>query len=1060
MRRSCCLLVVLCCISTHGSQAFDAPTPGRARPLAASGAVARPAMLAGLPLAFIENRGQLDRHVGYYVQGAEASAYFTPGGMTLALTGSGPQTGGSAKRWVVRQEFLGADPRVAPTSHDAAPGTVGYFKGARSAWITGLRTFASIDYRALWPGIDLSYGGRDRRLEYTFVVQPGADPRRIRLAYDGVERAAIDGRGQLELATPVVSFHDERPTAFQDIDGRRVPVEVAFELQGLRDQRVVYGFRLGRYDATRALVIDPAVLVYAGYVGGTGGSSGFAIAVHGDSAFLVGATQSTPAQDFPLAVGPDLTFNGNVDAYIAKVKADGSGLEYCGYIGGSSTEQAWGVAVDSLGYAYVTGVTSSTDFPVVGGLGTSFRGGPGDAFVVRVTPDGSALDYAGYIGGGGEDQGYGIAVDAGRNAYIAGYTTSDETTFPVTVGPDLKYHAGGGDAFVAKVNATGSALEYCGYIGGADTDQAWGVGVDAFGSAYVVGSTYSDAKTFPVVGGPKLTLAGGQDAFVAKVSPTGSSLVYSGYIGGALADAARGVAVDALGNAYVVGTTSSKADTFPVKVGPRTTKADVDQDAFIAKVDTLGGLVYAGFVGGDHTDYGWAVGVDGSGSAYITGITNSPEATFPVLDGPQMTLGGDYDGYIAKVKPDGSALEYCSYMGGSGFDRSWGIAVSPSGDAYLGGDTDSKENSFPVPFPVKVGPDLTFDGPFVIGNRNAFVAKFSAASDGTDADVAVVKTAGPDPIALSGTVVYNIVVTNNGPAVATGIQVTDLLPAPLVTSVAGPAVCNNGSPLECTIASLGVGESAVLTMGVKPTAAGPLTNSVMVSAQQADLHPANNSATVVTTVDPAAADLSVVKTAFLGPDTIAYQIAVTNNGPSDATSVTLVDPLPGNVTFLFSPDPQCGPPVAGTVTCQIGTVPSGNIATMTIVVAHGAGPKQVDNQACASAAEPDPVPGNNCGASTTMVPPPPQPLKKLIVDVGTLVFRGVISRAEGASLLAKLTAALVQLDLGRLEPARNQLLAFINEVEALRRSRRLYAETAASLASAARSILDGLTRGR
>src|SRR5712691_5774849 len=128
MRRSCCLLVVLCCISTHGSQAFDAPTPGRARPLAASGAVARPAMLAGLPLAFIENRGQLDRHVGYYVQGAEASAYFTPGGMTLALTGSGPQTGGSAKRWVVRQEFLGADPRVAPTSHDAAPGTVGYFR--------------------------------------------------------------------------------------------------------------------------------------------------------------------------------------------------------------------------------------------------------------------------------------------------------------------------------------------------------------------------------------------------------------------------------------------------------------------------------------------------------------------------------------------------------------------------------------------------------------------------------------------------------------------------------------------------------------------------------------------------------------------------------------------------------------------------------------------------------------------------------------------------------------------------------------------------------------------
>jgi uncharacterized repeat protein (TIGR01451 family) len=1048
--------LAVCLIAAGHSPTIRAAAPGR--DLAAP--------LPVLPLAFIENRGQMDRQVAYYVQGAEASAYFTAGAMTLTLTsgGTGTRTGGSAKRWVVRQEFLGSDPGVAPTSHALAPGRVSYFKGARSAWTTGLRTFASVDYRALWPGIDLSYGGRDSRLEYTFVVQPGADPRRIRLAYDGIERAAIDGHGQLELGTPVRTFHDERPTAFQEIDGRRVPVEVAFEISTVRDRRVVYGFRLGRYDATRALVIDPAVLVYAGYVGGEGGSAGFAIAVHDDSAFLVGATQSTPAQKFPLTVGPDLTFNGNVDAYIAKVRADGTGLEYCGYIGGSNVDHARGVAVDSLGYAYVTGLTGSTDFPVVGSLGTSYAGGPDDAFVVRVTPDGSALDYAGYIGGANDDVATGIAVDAGRNAYIAGYTTSDATTLPVSVGPGLVFHGGPVDAFVAKVNATGSALEYCGYIGGNDTDQAWGVAVDALGSAYVVGSTWSDEKTFPKTGGPKVTLAGGMDAFVAKVNPAGTGLAYAGYIGGAFPDEARGVAVDALGNAYVVGTTSSKADTFPVLVGPRTTKADVDQDAFIAKVNTLGGLVYAGYVGGDHDEFGFAVGVDGAGSAYITGFTNSPEATFPVLDGPQMTLGGDYDGYIAKVKPDGSALEYCSYIGGSGFERSWGIAVSPSGDAYLGGDTDSKENSFPVPFPVTVGPDLTFPGPFVLGNRNAFVAKFSVTSTGAEADVSVVKTAGPDPIVLSGTVVYNILVTNNGPAVATDIQVTDLLPAPLVTPVLGPAVCNNANPLKCVIASLDAGQSALLTMAVKPTAVGPLTNSVMVSAQQTDLDPANNSATVTTTVEAAAADLSVVKTAFLGTDSIGYQIAVTNNGPSDATSVTLVDTLPANVTFLFSPDPQCGLPVAGKVTCQIGNVPSGNIATMTLVVAHGGGPKQVDNQACASAAEPDPVPGNDCGSSTTIVPPPPPPppqkIKKLIVDIGKLVDRGALSKGEGTSLTAKLTAAVAALDLGRVEPARHQLLAFVNEVEALRRSRRLDPETSASLVAAAGSILDGLTRGR
>jgi uncharacterized repeat protein (TIGR01451 family) len=1033
LHRACRLTVALGCLVTQGALHAAGPR-GTAHD---SGRVTR---LGGAPLAFIENRGQLDARVAYYLQGAGTSAYFTPQGMTLVLKGGGET------RWVVKQTFTGARD-VVPAAGPPATARIDYFKGPRSGWKTGIRTFESVDYRGLWPGIDLEYAGRADRLEYTFVVQPGSDPRRIRLAYEGATAIAVGERGDLEVSTPVASFHDDCPVAYQDIDGRRLAVDVAFETSA---QGVGYGFRVGAYDRSRPLVIDPAVIVYAGYVGGTGGTAGYAIAVHGDSAFLVGQTWATT---FPLQTGPDLTSNGGVDAFVAKVKADGTGLEYCGYIGGSDYDTATGVAVDELGAAYVTGYTVSKDFPVKGGLGQAYKGVSFDGFVVKVSPDGSGLEYAGYLGGDNEDRATAIAVDAAGSAYVTGWTVSHEDTFPVKGGPDLTFN-GWTDAFVAKIKPDGSGFEYCGYIGGDDTDVGNGIAVDALGHAIVVGSTWSTEMTFPVAGGPATKAPGGEDGFVAKLTADGSGFVYSGYIGGALQDEAYAVSVDALGYAYVAGRAQSTGATFPVKVGPRTTKPDADFDAFIAKVDPFGAIVYAGFVGGEKDDECVGVGVDGAGAAYIAGFT--PSAAFEVLDGPQMTFGGDFDGYIAKIKPDGSALEYASYLGGSGFDRAWGIAVSPAGEAYVVGETPTAEKvglfGTTVAFPVKVGPDLTFNG-----TADAFVAKFSTQSAGADADLSVEKIAGPDPIVLTGTVVYDIVVTNKGPATATNVVVTDFLPAPLVPgSVLGPAVCNNQpSPLQCTIASLAAGDKAILTMGVKPTAAGPLTNTVMVSASEADLDAANNTATVTTTVTAPTADLSVVKAAFLSPDSIAYQIAVTNNGPADATSVTLVDPIPANAPFAFSPDPQCGPPVAGKVTCAIGSLPAGNIATMTIVL-KATGPGQVDNQACASAAEPDPDPGNDCGSASTIVPPPPQPIKKLIVDVKTLVLHGALSPGEGNALIAKLEAAQAQLDRGRTEPARNALGAFVKEVEALQRSRRLDAETARGLIDAARDAIASL----
>jgi hypothetical protein len=383
-----------------------------------------------------------------------------------------------------------------------------------------------------------------------------------------------------------------------------------------------------------------------------------------------------------------------------------------------------GIAVDSAGNAYVTGWTYSdqASFPVTVGPDLTFNGNPDafvDAFVAKVNPAGTALVYAGYIGGSGNDYGTGIAVDGAGNAYVTGSTTSREASFPVLGGPDLSYNGGGYDAFVAKVNAEGTALVYCGYIGGSGDDQGSGIAVDSAGNAYVTGWTHSDQASFPVTVGPDLTHNGSWDVFVAKVNPAGTTLVYAGYIGGSGGEYGSGIAVDSAGNAYVTGFTTSTEASFPVTVGPDLTYNGGVYDAFVAKVNAAGtALVYAGYIGGGEYDAGAGIAVDSAGNAYVIGVTASTEATFPVLGGPNLTYnGGTFDAFVAKVNPAGTGLVYAGYIGGSGDDGGSRIAVDRAGNAYVTGITKSNEASFPV----TVGPDLSHNG----GTWDAFVAKIA-----------------------------------------------------------------------------------------------------------------------------------------------------------------------------------------------------------------------------------------------------------------------------------------------------------------------------------------------
>jgi hypothetical protein len=402
-------------------------------------------------------------------------------------------------------------------------------------------------------------------------------------------------------------------------------------------------------------------------------------------------------------------------------------MELCSYLGGEGGEEGIGIVVGHDGKVYLTGFTRSdeTSFPVKGGWDLTHNG-MADVFVARLNAACTEIEYCSFIGGTGDDFGHDIAVDSAGNVYVTGYTESDETSFPVKGGPDVTYN-GAGDAFVARINAQGTALDYCGYVGGSGMDSAIGIDVDAQGRAFLAGKSGSDESSFPVRCGPGLVYGGNQDAFVACIDPGGVDFVYCGYIGGAALDVADRVSVDPTGQAYVSGLAESDEGSFPVKIGPDVSFNGL-QDAFVAKVKPGGtGLVYCGYIGGTERDSAAALTVDDAGAVYVTGWTDSDETSFPVKLGPDLTFngGGPFggDAYVAGVDPSGSGLDFCGYIGGDKKDKGYGVAVDGMGNTWVFGLTLSNESVFPV----KMGPDATYNG-----GQDAFIARINAWSRSMD----------------------------------------------------------------------------------------------------------------------------------------------------------------------------------------------------------------------------------------------------------------------------------------------------------------------------------------
>jgi hypothetical protein len=499
------------------------------------------------------------------------------------------------------------------------------------------------------------------------------------------------------------------------------------------------GFEVASYDRARPLVIDPT-LTYSTYLGGASSDTGNGIAVDSSgNAYVAGQSCSAAFSMVPARIGT----GGDCDAFVAKLNAEGTGLTYLTFVGGSGGDTATGIAVDSAGNAYVTGYTnSSADFPTTAGAyQKTYGGGNLDAFAFKLNASGSALLYSTYLGGSDTENSGGVAKDSSGNAYVTGQTFS--ANFPTTAGSFQPAYAGAGDAYVVKLNAAGSELVYSTFLGSPGEDAGTGLAVDSLGAAFLTGITSDAPSGFPTrhpvqpfCGGwngttcpinPRTNLAY-NDAFVAKIAPDGFGLVYSTYLGGANDDSGAAITVDTLGRAYVTGTTSSV--DFPTAVGALQTALRGHENAFVTKVDPLGGsFVYSTYLGGSGVDKGVAIAVDVGGVAYVTGGTTSSD--FPTVSAIQMSLAGPLaypgDAFVSKVNAFGSGLIYSSFLGGGDIDVGNGIAVDSSLGVYVTGSTSSLD--FPTVPLVETGAPCPSSPPLQChqaGAGDAFVTKLDA----------------------------------------------------------------------------------------------------------------------------------------------------------------------------------------------------------------------------------------------------------------------------------------------------------------------------------------------
>ena len=655
-----------------------------------------------IPLNFEVNQGQTDAQVQFLSRGAGYTVFLTPSTAVLSLRRLDEESqrreaaGKSRPANVLRMALVGANPAANATGIDQLPGKSNYYIGNDSTkWRVNVPSYAKVSYQDIYKGVDLVYYGNQRQLENDFVVAPGVDPGVIALAFEGAKEIGIGKAGDLLLKTADGQVQMLRPVAYQLIDGARHEVAGNYVLRNWQ----TVGFEIAAYDHTAPLVIDP-VLVYSTFLGGTGQDTGIGIAV--DPAGNSYITGEAGAASFPTQ-NSNQAFGAFQDAYVAKFNAAGTALVYSTFLGGSTGfEHGYAIAVDAAGNAYVAGSTVAPDFPTTANAlqPTRLTGASQDTgFVTKLSAAGT-LAYSTYLSGSQTSQVFGIATDGVGNAYMTGRCGSG---FPVTASAFSSTTANTGFLTKLNTNASGAAsLVYSTFLGPTGFAEGRAVAVDAAGNAYVTGYTNSTSTNFTSPGAFQTTFGGGNfDAFVAKFNTNlsgAASRIYSTYLGGtgqdyggkAVPNGSQAIAIDATGNAYVTGQTTSTnfptANAFQPANGGST-------DAFLTKLNPSGSaLVYSTYLGGNSTnpDEGRAVAVNVVGNAYVTGYAQS--ANFPTANPviPVSTNGGVF---VAKFTPAGG-LVYSTRLGTTlSQDSGNGIALDGAGNAFITGDA---RNGFPT----------------------------------------------------------------------------------------------------------------------------------------------------------------------------------------------------------------------------------------------------------------------------------------------------------------------------------------------------------------------------
>ena len=668
-----------------------------------------------VPLSFEANQGQVDEQVKYLARGQGYSLFLTPGAAVLGLRSEG---GDKRTQWV--SLILRGAAASAISGEQQLAGRNNYFVGSDPAqWRTNIPTFARVRYQQVYPGVDLIYYGRQGRLENDFEVNPGVNPKVISWRLEGVANVRVDSSGNLILSVGGSEVCLQQPRAYQMEGGQQQEIPVHYRVHGKR-----VSFALGKYNRLQKLVIDP-VLTYSNYLGGSGGDTAYGVAVDpsGDayvtgvtastnfpstagayqttnagenvfvtefdpagtgikfSTFLGGTGDDTPAQiylssfgnllivgsttsnNFPTTSGVfQQVYDGDQDAFLTEMSPDGTALVYSTYIGGTGTDFGTAVTVDASGNAYVVGSTNSTNFPTMNPIQLG-NNGLYDAFVTEVSPTGALL-YSTYVGGSLSDYGTGIAVDSTGDIYLSGYTYS--TNFP-TQSALQGTLAGGSDIFITEFYPGSSTLLFSTYLGGSSIDRAWGMTMDSGGNIYLAGDT--ESPNFPVTANAyQSKLAGTDNAFVTKLAPGASALVFSTVFGGGQTDQATALALDAADDVYITGFTQSAnfplLDPFQNVLGisgagncGSTNLVNVPvvlcSDAFIVKFAPTGIPVFSSFLGGSGTDTGQAITVDSSGAIYVAGGTASPN--FPATAGAYQWLYEGVDAsnnaFLTKISP-------------------------------------------------------------------------------------------------------------------------------------------------------------------------------------------------------------------------------------------------------------------------------------------------------------------------------------------------------------------------------------------------------------------------